>query len=134
MYYDQEYLAYKPIGNKVVLDFSRCKYPMDVQALLKSRFGFPEYYGNNWDALWDVLRFRWIQSDGDVSVEIHGYNKMSEPYDYYYTMYPDVSTKPLTEQEKKTAFVPITEVETRIYYSGPYSKCRNEDFVRYNHD
>ena len=78
MYYDQEYLAYKPIGNKVVLDFSGCKYPMDVQYLLKEKFGLPEYYGNNWDALWDVLRFRWIESDGDVSVEIHGYNKMSE--------------------------------------------------------
>lgn len=56
------------------------------------------------------------------------------PYDYYYTMYPDVSTKPLTEQEQKTAFVPITEVETRTYYCGPFSKCRNEDLVRYNHD
>lgn len=49
------------------------------------------------------------------------------PNDYYYTLYPDVSTKPLTEQEKKTAFAPITEVETRTYYCGPLSKTRSED-------
>lgn len=43
------------------------------------------------------------------------------PNDYYYTLYPDVSTKPLTDQEKKTALEPITEVETRTY-CGPISK------------
>lgn len=62
-------------------------------------------------------------------------SKMSN--DYYYTLYPDVSTKPLAEQEKKTAFAPITEVETRTYYCGPLSKCRNEDvfdYAIYDHD
>ena len=59
------------------------------------------------------------------------------PNDYYYTLYPDVSTKPLTEQEKKTVFVPVTEVETRTYYCGPFSKTRSEDtfdYAIYDHD
>ena len=44
---------------RVNLDFSACKDQGEVHAYLKKQFGFPEYYGNNLDALFDVL--------GDIS-------------------------------------------------------------------
>lgn len=40
---------------RIYLDFSQCKDRSDVHAYLKEQFGFPDYYGNNLDALHDVL-------------------------------------------------------------------------------
>lgn len=40
---------------RINLDFSQCKDRSDVHAYLKEQFGFPDYYGNNLDALHDVL-------------------------------------------------------------------------------
>ena len=50
--------AYKKIkDNPIVLDFTGCKYLGELHKILKERFGFPEYYGENLDALWDCLRY-----------------------------------------------------------------------------
>ena len=76
MNYDQEELAFKPITeNPIILDFSACRNPYDLHQILKKKFGLPEYYGENWDALWDCLCGLFV-GDGDVTVEIHGYSKM----------------------------------------------------------
>ena len=48
---------------RVNLDFSQCATKEDVHAYLKKEFGFPEYYGNNLDALFDVL--------GDIAEDIN---------------------------------------------------------------
>lgn len=40
---------------RVNLDFSKCQDRSDVHAYLKTQFGFPEHYGNNLDALFDML-------------------------------------------------------------------------------
>lgn len=47
---------------RVSLDFGHCKDRSDVHAYLKEQLGFPEYYGNNLDALYDVL--------GDIAEDI----------------------------------------------------------------
>lgn len=39
----------------IVLDFSRCKNADVFHSVIKEGFGFPECYGENWDALWDYL-------------------------------------------------------------------------------
>ena len=39
---------------RVILDFSRCEDRSDVHKYLKEQFEFPDYYGNNLDALYDV--------------------------------------------------------------------------------
>ena len=43
--------------NPIKLNFSDCKTLANVHLLLKIKFGLPEYYGENPDALWDCLRY-----------------------------------------------------------------------------
>lgn len=75
MNYEEEIIrnAFKPIEeNPIILDFTGCKYLEEIHLILKTKFGLPEYYGENWDALWDCLRYLW--SDGEfVKVNIYGF-------------------------------------------------------------
>lgn len=79
--------AFKPITeNPINLDFSGCKYSGEIHKILKQKFGLPEYYGENWDALWDCLDGLFCNS-GAISVKIHGFNSLnSELRDYCRTM------------------------------------------------
>ena len=45
--------------------------------MLKEKFGFPEYYGENWSALWDCLDGR-FEDCGEIPVEVLGYYDMDE--------------------------------------------------------
>ncbi len=71
--------AFKPIReNPIILNFTGCKYLGEIHLILKTKFGLPEYYGENWDALWDCLRGLFYQM-GTFKVNIYGY--MSLPGD-----------------------------------------------------
>ena len=48
---------------RIELDFTKCKDRGDVHAYLKEQFGFPDYYGNNLDALFDAL--------GDIAEDLN---------------------------------------------------------------
>lgn len=39
----------------IVIDFSECKYPLDLHNEIRKKLELPEWYGNNLDALWDML-------------------------------------------------------------------------------
>lgn len=39
----------------VVLDLSDCKYLSELHQRIKVAFDFPDYYGENWDAFYDLL-------------------------------------------------------------------------------
>ena len=39
----------------ITVDFSGCKYPLDLHNKIKEALGLPEWYGNSLDALWDML-------------------------------------------------------------------------------
>ena len=39
----------------IVVDFSLCKYPMDLHKEIRGKLDLPEWYGNNLSALWDML-------------------------------------------------------------------------------
>ena len=39
----------------IVVDFSKCKYPLDLHNEIREKLELPEWYGNNLDALWDML-------------------------------------------------------------------------------
>ena len=39
----------------IIIDFSQCKYPLDLHNEIREKLELPEWYGNNLDALWDML-------------------------------------------------------------------------------
>ncbi len=40
----------------ITLDLTDCKYLGELHERIRIAFGFPEWYGANWDAFWDLLR------------------------------------------------------------------------------
>jgi ribonuclease inhibitor len=79
--HDEKYYAFKRVtDNPIILDFSECTTWKMIQDLLKDKFGLPEYYGENWDALWDCLDGLFNKK---ILIEVHGYNKMSEELKEY---------------------------------------------------
>ena len=39
----------------ITLELTGCSSVGEVHECIKRTFGFPEYYGENWDAMWDCL-------------------------------------------------------------------------------
>lgn len=70
--------AYKMIKeNPIILDFTECKYLGEIHFLLKTKFGLPAYYGENWDALWDLMQGLFYQR-GEYKVKIYGFHSLPE--------------------------------------------------------
>ena len=68
--------SFKPLkGQSLTLDFTKCRYIGEIHLILKDVFGLPEYYGENWDALYDCLDGRFAENKKTV-VEIHGYTTL----------------------------------------------------------
>ncbi len=40
---------------EIILDFTGCKYIMRLYDIIQEGFGFPDWFGRNLDALWDLL-------------------------------------------------------------------------------
>ncbi len=40
---------------QVIIDFSNCRYPMDLHNEIRTKLELPDWYGNNLNALWDAL-------------------------------------------------------------------------------
>ncbi len=62
--------------NPIILDFKGCKYLGEIHKVLKERFGFHDYYGENWDALWDLMRDV-FSDDKEYKVELCGFNSLN---------------------------------------------------------
>ena len=46
----------------ITLDLTGCKYLGELHERIRVAFDFPEWYGANWDAFWDLL---WSECDAD---------------------------------------------------------------------
>ena len=56
----------------ITLDLGECQHIDEMHQRIKSAFQFPDYYGENWDAFWDLI-------DGtrdNTMVEIQGISTM----------------------------------------------------------
>lgn len=62
--------------NPIILDFSKCKYLGEIHSLLKEKFGFHDYYGENWDALWDLMQDV-FSDDKEYTVELCEFNSLN---------------------------------------------------------
>ena len=58
------------------LDFSGCRYPDEIHEILQQGFGFPDYYGKNWDALWDCLRDFALSEDEEREILVQGVDRL----------------------------------------------------------
>ena len=63
--------------NNIILDFSDCKHLSQVHRVLKENFGLPDFYGENWDALWDSLDDKFFENP-ECAVEIHGFSQLEK--------------------------------------------------------
>ena len=63
--------------NPIRLDFAGCRYLGEVHHVLKQKFGFHEYYGENWDALLDLMRDV-FSGKKSYHAEVYGFNSMSK--------------------------------------------------------
>lgn len=68
--------------NPIILDFTKCKYLGEIHLILKNKFGFPEYYGENWSALEDCLDGLFVDR-GNFAVKIYGYNSLPKELKEY---------------------------------------------------
>ncbi len=66
--------------NMINLDFSNCNYISEIHKELKNKFDFPEYYGENLDALWDCLDYYTSQN---LIVMISGFQIIETQFDDY---------------------------------------------------
>lgn len=41
--------------NELVVDLKEVNSKEELHSLLSSKLGFPDWYGNNWDAFWDLI-------------------------------------------------------------------------------
>ena len=60
----------------ITLDLTDCKYLGELHERIRVAFDFPEWYGANWDAFWDLL---WSECDAD-EVVIVGERTMSDEF------------------------------------------------------
>ena len=73
---NNNYNAFKEIKeNPIILDFTGCRYLGEIHKILKEKFGLPDYYGENWDALWDCLDGLF---DYPICVNITGFKSLKK--------------------------------------------------------
>ena len=61
----------------IELDVTGCRNLYELHERIRVAFDFPEWYGRNWDAFWDLL---WSECDAD-KVIIKGENTLSAKFD-----------------------------------------------------
>ena len=61
---------------QITVDFTGCKYWGEIHKVLKNTFDFPDYYGENLDALWDCLRD--YNDEDTIQVYVKGVNQIPE--------------------------------------------------------
>lgn len=64
---------------RITLDLTDCKYILELHGRIKTALGFPDYYGNNLDALWDLISEPW-----SAYLTVNGVHTMSKDCRIYF--------------------------------------------------
>lgn len=73
------YNAYAPVtDDPIVLDLTGCTDLEEVHLRIQKTFGFPDYYGKNWDAMWDCLSDIIPEDSAHYEICIKGYSEMNQ--------------------------------------------------------
>ncbi len=65
--------------NKIILDFSNIKCFADFYNQLGQQLSLPNYFGNNLDALWDILTSGYLQMPIEIIFTHFTYQPVYEP-------------------------------------------------------
>ena len=68
--------AYK---EQYTLDFSKIERWEEFHQIIKKELDFPDYYGENWDALWDCLT-EMVDEEEPLNIEIIGAEKLEQKF------------------------------------------------------
>ncbi len=60
----------------IELNLTGCKHLDELHERIRTAFNFPEWYGKNWDAFWDLM---WSECDAD-KVIIRGKNTLPNDF------------------------------------------------------
>ena len=52
---------------KIILNLTECKTLGEIHERIQCAFSFPDWYGKNWDAFWDLL---WSECDAECVIII----------------------------------------------------------------
>ena len=80
----------------IELDLSGCKYLAEVHERIRVAFDFPEWYGKNWNAFWDLLR---SECDADKLV-VKGENTLTKEFDEQITIFHETLDEYIEFREK----------------------------------
>lgn len=69
-------------SNPIILDFKGCKYADEIHLRIKETFGFPNYYGMNWDAMWDCID-GYFYGENTRIVQITGFYSLPQDLQEY---------------------------------------------------
>jgi RNAse (barnase) inhibitor barstar len=64
---------------KYTLDFSTITHWREIHQIIKKELDFPDYYGENWDALWDCLT-EMVDEDEPLNIEILGAEVLEQKF------------------------------------------------------
>lgn len=80
----------------ITLDLTDCKYLGELHERIRVAFDFPEWYGANLDAFWDLL---WSECDADEIVVVGVKTMSKDLIEYMYKIYLILDRK--VEERKK---------------------------------
>ena len=83
----------------IELDLTGCTSLYDIHEKIRVAFDFPDWYGKNWDAFWDLL---WSECDAD-KVMIKGTTTLSKEFDKHIATMSEI-LKDKIDFNKKCSF------------------------------
>ena len=80
----------------IELDLTGCKYLSEIHERIRVAFDFPEWYGKNWSAFWDLL---WSECDAD-RVIIKGELSLPKEFDQSLVIMHEILDDKISFNEK----------------------------------